>query len=99
MYVSPFNPVDGRYDMRFTLPSNRVHVGIILRRAGKVAFSATLNGRRAPATRLNTCFVLSPGTPWRRLRVAALIRYQGSRLVLRGLPIVKRSTHATEGQS
>jgi DUF1365 family protein len=98
MYVSPFNPVDGRYDMRFTVPSDRVHVGIILRRAGKVAFSATLNGRRKPATRLNLLRTLAR-YPMASLRVAALIRYQGGRLVLRGLPIVKRSTHPTEGQS
>ena len=32
LYVSPFNPVDGSYDMRFTLPTDLVHVGIILRR-------------------------------------------------------------------
>jgi DUF1365 family protein len=90
LYVSPFNPVDGSYDMRFTLPADLVHVGVVLRRGGEVAFSATLNGQRAPVTTAATLRTLVH-YPLGALRVTALIRYQGIRLFLRGLPVVRRS--------
>jgi uncharacterized protein len=89
LYVSPFNPVDGSYDMRFTLPTDLVHVGIVLRRGGEVAFSATLNGQRAPVTAATTLRTLVH-YPLGALRVTALIRYQGIKLFLRGLPVVRR---------
>ena len=89
LYVSPFNPVDGSYDMRFTLPADLVHVGIVLRRDGQVAFNATLNGYRSPVTTLTTLRTLLH-YPLGALRVTALIRYQGIRLLLRGLPVVGR---------
>ena len=89
LYVSPFNPVDGSYDMRFTLPADLVHVGIILRREGQVAFNATLNGYRSPVTTTSTLRTLAH-YPLGALRVTALIRYQGVRLFLRGLPVVRR---------
>jgi uncharacterized protein len=89
LYVSPFNPVDGSYDMRFTLPADLVHVGIVLRRGSEVAFSATLNGQRRPATTATTLRTVVH-YPLGALRVSALIRYQGVRLFLRGLPVVRR---------
>ena len=89
LYVSPFNPVDGSYDMRFTVPTDLVHVGIILRREGHVAFNATLNGQRAPVT-TSTILRTLLRYPLGALRVTALIRYQGIRLFLRGLPVVRR---------
>jgi uncharacterized protein len=91
LYVSPFNPVDGSYDMRFTLPTDVVHVGIVLRREGQVAFSATLNGQRAPVTTATTLRTIAR-YPLGALRVTALIRYQGIKLFLRGLPVARRPT-------
>ena len=89
LYVSPFNPVDGSYEMRFTLPADLVHVGIILRRGGEVAFNATLNGYRTPVTTTTTLRTLAR-YPLGALRVTALIRYQGIKLFFRGLPVVRR---------
>jgi hypothetical protein len=89
LYVSPFNPVDGRYEMRFTQPCDLVHVGIILRRGGVVTFNATLNGYRSPVTTITTLRTLAH-YPLGALRVTALIRYQGIKLFLRGLPVVRR---------
>ena len=91
LYVSPFNPVDGSYDMRFTLPADLVHVGIVLRREGQVAFNATLNGYRSPVTTSTTLRTVLH-YPLGALRVTALIRYQGIRLFLRGLPVAARPT-------
>ena len=89
LYVSPFNPVDGSYDMRFTLPTDLLHVGVVLRRGGKVAFSATLSGQRAQVTTATTLRTLVH-YPLGALRVTALIRYQGIRLFLRGLPVIRQ---------
>ncbi|HTC69958.1 MAG TPA: DUF1365 domain-containing protein [Acidothermaceae bacterium] len=91
LYVSPFNPVDGSYDMRFTLPGQWVHIAIVLRRAGAVAFSATLRGDRAAAT-IPTVLRTMAHYPLGALRVSALIRYQGIKIFLRGLPVVRRPT-------
>jgi uncharacterized protein len=91
LYVSPFNPVDGSYDMTFTLPSQRVNIAIVLRRAGRVAFSATLRGDRTAATNPTVLRTLAH-YPLGALRVSALIRYQGIKLFLRGLPVVRRQT-------
>jgi DUF1365 family protein len=93
LYVSPFNAVDGSYGMRFTLPADLVHVGIILRRDGRVAFNATLNGYRSAVTTFTTLRTLMH-YPLGALRVTALIRYQGIRLFLRGLPVVPRPAAA-----
>jgi DUF1365 family protein len=98
LYVSPFNPVDGSYDMRFTRPVGRVNVSIVLRRAGEVAFSATLSGERTPATTAAVVRTLAR-YPLAALRVTALIRYQGIQLFLRGLPIVRRPGQPREGSS
>jgi DUF1365 family protein len=89
LYVSPFNPVDGRYDMRFTRPVERVQVAIALRRAGALAFTATLTGERARATVPRVMRTVAH-YPLGALRVSALIRYQGIKLSLRGLPVVRR---------
>ncbi|HEY0871061.1 MAG TPA: DUF1365 domain-containing protein [Acidothermaceae bacterium] len=93
LYVSPFNPVDGRYDMRFSKPAERVHVVVALHRAGALAFSASLSGSRAAPT-VGAVLRTIAHYPLGALQVSALIRYQGIRLRLRGLPIVDRPTAA-----
>jgi uncharacterized protein len=98
LYVSPFNPVDGSYDMRFTLPGRDVGVGVALHREGKLAFNATLTGRRAAITTATLLRTLAH-YPLASLRVSALIRYQGIRLSLRGLPIVRRPASSPKGSS
>lgn len=98
LYVSPFNPVDGSYNMRFTMPAEQVRVAITLRREDTVAFSATLDGARVPATRATVLRTLVQ-YPAAALRVAALIRYQGSKLFLRGLPVMKRPAKTPEGSA
>jgi DUF1365 family protein len=98
LYVSPFNPLDGSYDMRFTLPSEWVNVAIVLRRSEAVAFSATLHGTRAAAT-IPTVLRTLAHYPLGALRVSALIRYQGVRIFLRGLPVVRRPTSTGRRQA
>jgi DUF1365 family protein len=88
-YVSPFNSVDGDYDMRFSLPAEELTATISLRRAGQVVFGASLTGRRQAATTARVIRALCRH-PMAALRVSVLIRYQGIRLFVRGLPVVRR---------
>lgn len=91
-YVSPFNDLGGRYDMRFVLHRERVATSIVLRRGGGVAFTASLSGRPVPATR--RAFVRQLLTkPLMPQQVSALIRVHGIFLWLRRLPVVPRPHH------
>jgi len=92
MYVSPFNDVSGRYDLRFVLERTRVRVDVALRREGRVVFDAQFVGSPEPATRASVARTLlrSPAMPQ---RVSALIRLHGLWLWLRRLPVVPRPVH------
>lgn len=89
-YVSPFLTVDGRYRMSLPEPGDDLAIAVALRQDGKTVFTATVTGHGRPAT---------PGVvlrsvlrdPLPSLRVAALIRWHGIRLWLRGLPVVPRT--------
>ncbi|EME22104.1 DUF1365 domain-containing protein [Rhodococcus triatomae] len=90
-YVSPFNPVEGRYTLRVPEPGERLAVSVTLHRAGHRPFVASVHGRRTPATATRVAgavlrFPLAPQL------VAARIRVQGVALWLRGLPVVPRPT-------
>ncbi len=91
-YVSPFFPVDGSYDMRFSLPEDELRLAIGLRRGNRTVFSATVAGHRrtASARAVLSSAVRHPLTSW---RVMALIRLQGIRLYLRRLPLLPRPAH------
>lgn len=91
-YVSPFNDLSGRYEMRFTLDRDRVATTIVLRRGGEVVFTATLNGRPVPATRGAVVRQLLT-KPLMPQRVSTLIRAHGVLLWLRRLPVVRRPHH------
>lgn len=89
-YVSPFLPESGYYAMHFVEPGSRLQVRIQLRdHDGNPLLSASLTGRRRPATRREVLRQLlrHPLVPQ---RVAALIRKHGIGLWLRGVPITPR---------
>ncbi|HZW43773.1 MAG TPA: DUF1365 domain-containing protein [Dermatophilaceae bacterium] len=92
LYVSPFFDVSGRYEMRFGLSPAVVSSTVILRREGKVAFTATFRGRPKPATRMAVMgqIVRKPLMPQ---QISAMIRMHGIWLWLRRLPIVRRPIH------
>lgn len=94
LYVSPFFPVDGGYAMSVPRPDRRLRLSVTLYRPGPggadvPAFAAALTGHRRPATVPQLVRLLAR-YPWPPLRVSALIRWQGIRLWLRGLPVVPR---------
>jgi hypothetical protein len=82
MYVSPYYPVDGYYDIRVTEPGSSVSVSVTLRRENDPPFVATLRGERH-----NAPFASLVRHSLRRsaLRVAFLIRWQAIGLWMRGL--------------
>jgi DUF1365 family protein len=87
MYVSPFYPVDGHYDIRVSEPGSSVSVSVTLRRASDTPFIATLHGvrQRAPLASLMRRSLRRPA-----VRVAFLIRWQAFRLWRRGLRVQPR---------
>ncbi len=94
-YVSPFLTVDGRYLMRFSPPGDRLSVTMALRQGETTPFTATLRGVARPATR-RAILAAAIRQPFMPLRVSALIRWQGSKLWLRRLPVVPRPPHVPQ---
>ena len=89
LYVSPFYPVDGRYELRVPEPGERLAVSVTLHRVDDEPFVATMTGQRHPAT-TRGLLRMSWRYPWAPLRTSALIRWQGIRLWRRGLEVVPR---------
>ncbi|MBV6762371.1 DUF1365 domain-containing protein [Rhodococcus sp. USK10] len=88
-YVSPFNDVSGRYDMRFPEPGDTLSLNVVLHRDGHGPFTATVRGTRQPATS-RTVLRTQLRTPLAPLVVSARIRIQGITLWARGLPVMAR---------
>jgi DUF1365 family protein len=89
LYVSPFHPHFGTYDIRVSQPQATVTLAVTLDSGEGAAFVATLTGRRAPATVPNLLRLLCR-YPWTPLRVSALIRWQAIRLRGLGLRVWPR---------
>jgi DUF1365 family protein len=84
-HVSPFMPMDHRYDWNFTTPGERLNVHMRSHRGGTRVFDATLALRRAPMTGpvLAGCLARHP---WMTASVVTGIYWQALRLWLRGVP-------------
>lgn len=90
-YVSPFNPVAGRYRLRLPVPDTRLRLAIVLEEPdGATRFAATVHGQVHPA-QVRTLLRVLCAHPLETWRIAALIRWQGVRLRARGLPIFPRT--------
>ncbi|MFI6353602.1 DUF1365 domain-containing protein [Streptomyces sp. NPDC050743] len=88
-YVSPFNPVDGRYEMRLPPPGQRLRLSVTLQRPDSPPFTASVHGERRDVT-ATALLRLALRHPWSTLMVSAAIRFHGIRLFLRGLPVQPR---------
>lgn len=88
-YVSPFNPVGGRYEMRLPVPGDEVHIDLTYFRDDSSPFVATVRGTRTPVSSRNLLSVALRHPLSTRL-VSLRIRLQGIRLFLRKLPVVPR---------
>ncbi|MGB8404109.1 MAG: DUF1365 domain-containing protein [Mycobacterium sp.] len=94
-YVSPFNTVSGRYELRVPEPTHgRLGVAIRLHDlSGGVILTAAWAGSIHPA-RTSTVLRAALTAPLAPLTVAARIRWQGVRLWARGLPLHPRPQEA-----
>lgn len=94
-YVSPFNDVEGQYQMKLPEPGERLAVSIVLEREGHKPFIATMDGERREAT-VRNILAAALAVPLAPLRVSAQIRWQGIRLWARRLPIIKKPHHPSQ---
>jgi DUF1365 family protein len=84
-HVSPFNPMDMRYDWRFGAPDEGLHVHMENWRDGRSVFDATLNLARSPITSASLARVLV-GFPLMTAQVITLIHWQALRLWMKRAP-------------
>lgn len=86
LFVSPFFPPGGRYQMRFALlPGVRLRVDINYMNADGAGLQTWLWGR-CRQLRRSDCLRLCLGRPLHRFRALALIHWQALRLWARGVP-------------
>lgn len=94
-YVSPFNDVAGRYEVRLRLGPELVSVTVGLDRGGSRVLTATTRGVPRPATRRALLHVAASHLLMTQ-RVTALIRLHGIALWLRRLPVLPRPADRQE---
>lgn len=99
LYVSPFNDVDGVYDLVLPepdqTPGGRLRMSVVLRREGRPPFVATMSGRALPPTRVRVLRTALT-RPLEPLAVMARIKAHGIHLWLRRLPVRPRPAHRQE---
>jgi uncharacterized protein len=84
LYVSPYHPVDGWYQMSLPRPGSRLALSVTLHRPNGHRFFASVHGTAMPATR-SALLRAAARHPWSTVMVAARIRWQGVKLYARGL--------------
>lgn len=85
-HVSPFMEMNIRYDWRFQVPGEMIHVQMNLMTATGKRFDATLELKKEPITRRSLTRVLLtyPLMTW---KVTSMIYWQALRLKLKGAPV------------
>ncbi|HEY3877733.1 MAG TPA: DUF1365 domain-containing protein [Trebonia sp.] len=97
LYVSPYHPVDGSYQMSLPRPAGRLALSVTLHRPGGYRFVAAVQGSGVPATR-SELLRAAARHPLSTIAVSALIRWQGIKLYARGLrPLPRPPRTAQEG--
>ena len=86
-HVSPFMPMDMRYDWRFTAPGDALHVHMENWRNGQPVFDATLTLRREPLSGANLAKALIY-FPFVTVKVTTMIYWQALKLWLKRVPVV-----------
>jgi DUF1365 family protein len=84
-HVSPFLPMDMRYDWRFSAPAQGLHVHMENWRDGRSAFDATLSLKREPISSASLARALV-GFPLMTAQVVTLIHWQALRLWAKRTP-------------
>jgi DUF1365 family protein len=84
LYVSPYHPVDGHYQLSLPAPGEKLSLSVTLHRPNGHRFVATVQGEGRPATR-SALLRAAVRYPWSTVTVSARIRWQGIKLYARGL--------------
>jgi len=95
LYVSPFNDVDGHYDLVVPEPDERLRTSVVLQRQGRPPFVAVMSGRAHDLTTARLLRV-SLTRPLEPLTVMAKIKAHGIVLWLHRLPVRPRPPHRQE---
>jgi uncharacterized protein len=95
LYVSPYHPVDGWYQMSVPRPGERLALSITLNRPNGHRFFATVRGTAVPATR-RALLHAAVRHPCSTAMVSARIRWQGIKLYARGLRPAPRPPHRSQ---
>ena len=97
LYVSPYHPVDGWYQMSLPRPAERLAITVTLNRPNGDRFVASVRGTGVPATRL-ALLQAAARHPCSTAMVSARIRWQGIKLYARGLrPVPRPARRPQEG--
>jgi uncharacterized protein len=94
-YVSPFYDVAGWYRMALPEPGPRLSLTVTLHRPDGTTFTASVRGRRTPAT-AGSLLRAATRHPASTAAVSARIRWQGAKLYVRGLRPYPRPRHAAQ---
>ena len=97
-YVSPFNTVEGRYEMRLPVPGEDLRIDLTYHRDDSKPFVATVRGTRT-AVSPRSVLATALRHPFSTRFVSLRIRVQGIRLYLRKLPVIPRSPLTKEHTS
>ena len=92
LYVSPYHPVDGWYQLSVPRPGERLALSITLNRPNGHRFFATVRGTAMPATR-RALLRAAVRHPCSTVMVSARIRWQGIKLYARGLRPAPQPPH------
>lgn len=96
LHVSPFLPSDLDYRLHYTVPGDRLTVGLDVLQGDQRLFAATLSLHRRPLTRAALGRVLW-SYPAMTHRISAAIYAQAARLRLKGAPFFANPARATRG--
>ena len=80
LYVSPYHPVDGWYQMSLPRPGERLALSVTLHRPNGHRFVASVRGTAVPATR-PALLRAAARHPWSTAMVSARIRLAGDQVV------------------
>lgn len=88
-HVSPFIPMEARYEFRLSHPGERIVVGIEDHFEGGLGLSAVLAGRRRQLTDGALALAVA-AHPLMTLKVIAAIHWHALRLWLKGVPVFRK---------
>ena len=95
-HVSPFLPMDMRYDWRFSMPGETLHVHMENWRGQQADFDATLTLHRQPATGRNLALSLA-AQPLITVKVSAMIYWQALKLLVKRTPFYTHPARLAPG--